>query len=83
MIWELVVGGLRIHIIQRINQRLGYLICPLEAEPCDLCDGTGLPQPAKIGGLDFGIRNLLGLPKTCKQMYETFARYHLPYSHSA
>jgi hypothetical protein len=29
IIWEMVLGGHRLHIIQRSGQRLGHIICPL------------------------------------------------------
>lgn len=29
MIWEYVLGGQRIHIIQRSRQRLGHVVCPV------------------------------------------------------
>ncbi|KAJ5574371.1 uncharacterized protein N7459_008798 [Penicillium hispanicum] len=31
MIWEMALGGLRLHIIQRSHQRLGHVVCPLGA----------------------------------------------------
>jgi hypothetical protein len=34
IIWEMVLGGQRLHIIQRSGQRLGHVICPL-------CPGGG------------------------------------------
>ncbi|RDW93941.1 uncharacterized protein DSM5745_01263 [Aspergillus mulundensis] len=45
MIWEAVLGGMRIHIIQRSDKRMGHVVCPAlepDAEPCDICRG-GLP----------------------------------------
>ncbi|KAL4910863.1 hypothetical protein BDW74DRAFT_141999 [Aspergillus multicolor] len=47
MIWEEALGGLRIHIIQRSDRRMGHVVCPAtgpkgEAEPCEICRG-GLP----------------------------------------
>ncbi|CAG8312371.1 unnamed protein product [Penicillium salamii] len=99
MIWGYVLGGQRIHIIQRSGKRLGHLLCPCspyqEAKVlnkqyqrrrsdhlCDICHGTGIPQPAKEG--EFArSRNkvmLLGLALTCRQIYhESIALlYSLP-----
>ncbi|KAL4979648.1 hypothetical protein BDW66DRAFT_94630 [Aspergillus desertorum] len=45
MIWELVLGGMRIHIIQRPDRRMGHVVCPAAVtgiETCDICRG-GLP----------------------------------------
>ncbi|CAG8925067.1 unnamed protein product [Penicillium salamii] len=88
MIWGYVLGGQRIHIIQRSGKRLGHMLCPCspyqEAKVsnkqhqrrrsnhlCDICHGTGIPQPAKAG--EFArSRNkvmLLGLALTCRQIY--------------
>ncbi|KAJ6171916.1 hypothetical protein N7470_000983 [Penicillium chermesinum] len=66
IIWEMALGGRRIHIIQR-NQRLGHIVCPLrETMPssakiktqqgarnpfCEICNGGGIPQPVKEGDL--------------------------------
>lgn len=88
MIWELVLGGHRLHIIQRNPQRLGSIICPLSSteaptkpqragEPfCEICQGGGIPQPAKEADLARAGRGaggngdrLLALALTCKQMY--------------
>lgn len=66
LIWELVLGGLRLHIIQRTNRRLGHIVCP--ASDCDTCECSGLSQPAKDGDLRYDRQNLLGLSKTCNQM---------------
>ncbi|CAG8008697.1 unnamed protein product [Penicillium salamii] len=87
MIWGYVLGGQRIHIIQRSGKRLGHLLCPCSPYQetkvsnkqyqrrrsdhlCDICHGTGIPQPAKEG--EFArSRNkvmLLGLALTCRQI---------------
>ena len=47
MIWERVLGGSRLHIIQRPGRRLAHIICP-DALLCDICQ-DGLPQPVKDG----------------------------------
>ncbi|KAJ6110636.1 hypothetical protein N7486_002871 [Penicillium sp. IBT 16267x] len=67
MIWEMVLGGQRLHIIQRNNQRLGHIVCPLGTRnptsakekttrqahdsSCEICHGHGIPQPVKEGDL--------------------------------
>ena len=62
MIWESVLGGHRLHIIQRNPRGLGYIICPLgtkqpqkrarAGEPfCEICQGGGIPQPVKEADL--------------------------------
>jgi hypothetical protein len=89
MVWESVLGNQRIHIIQRSQQRLGYVVCPsplhgtrpsspkqnhaprTSEQFCDICHGSGIPQPAKEADLT-RARNkviLLGLALTCRQMY--------------
>jgi hypothetical protein len=65
LIWEMVVGGMRIHIIQRPNRRMGHIVCS-HAETCDICSGN-VPQLAK----DEEARRktqLLSLALTCKLM---------------
>lgn len=47
MIWERVLGGMRLHIIQRSRRRLGYIVCP-QTLLCEICQG-GLPQPVRDG----------------------------------
>jgi hypothetical protein len=88
MIWEYVLGGQRIHIIQCSQQRLGHVVCPSPLHKgtetsskhharrnsdqfCDICHGTGIPQPAKEGDLARSRNKvmLLGLALTCRQMY--------------
>lgn len=59
MIWEMVLGGMRIHIIQRPNRRMGHVVCP-QTSACDICRG-GLPGTKESAGL-------LALSMTCKQM---------------
>ncbi|KAJ5103272.1 hypothetical protein N7532_003801 [Penicillium argentinense] len=85
MIWELALGGLRLHIIQRSPQRLGHIVCPLSTataeQPrtrragevfCEICNGGGIPQPAREGDLARAGRdadgNLLALALTCRQI---------------
>ncbi|KAJ5338149.1 hypothetical protein N7452_004877 [Penicillium brevicompactum] len=77
MIWGFVLGG---------GKRLGHVICPCSPYEdvkaskhsrqrsdniCDVCHGTGIPQPAKEG--EFArSRNkvmLLSLALTCRQIY--------------
>ena len=59
MIWEMVLGGMRIHIVQRQNRRMGHIVCP-QTSACDICRG-GLPGMKVSAGL-------LALSMTCKQM---------------
>lgn len=42
MIWEEVLGGMRIHIVQRSDRRMSHVVCPA-TEACDICRG-GLPS---------------------------------------
>lgn len=85
MIWEMVMGDKRLHIIQRSQQRLGHIVCPLSISAtsaktrcqtresfCEICHGGGIPQPVKEGDLMRGRDGdmLLGLPLACRQMYE-------------
>ncbi|KAL4912792.1 hypothetical protein BDW62DRAFT_193884 [Aspergillus aurantiobrunneus] len=71
MIWELVLGGMRIHIVQRLDRRMGHVVCPITtgAGACDICRG-GLPPSAwnREGGSRL-LSGLLALPITCKQVY--------------
>lgn len=92
MIWEDVLGGLRLHIIQRSGQRLGHVVCPLSATTgsdrtrrradthhfCGICTGAGIPQPVKEGDLARGRHGdmSLGLALTCRQMYESLHPAH-------
>lgn len=79
LIWECALGSRRLHIIQRSGQRLGHVVCPLSTasdktravQHCEICVGTGIPQPAKEGDLCRGRNGdmLLGLALTCRQMY--------------
>ncbi|CAG8186183.1 unnamed protein product [Penicillium olsonii] len=84
MIWEFVLGGQRIHIVQRSGKQLGHVICSCPGrdanvssnmlkhrrrDDCDICHGSGIPQPAKG---EFARKNkvmLLGLALTCRQIY--------------
>lgn len=63
LIWKFVLGGQRLHIIQRTHRRLGYIVCQ---DPCEVCRG-GLHQPVKDSD-QWLTQNLLSLPLTCKQM---------------
>ncbi|KAE8132493.1 hypothetical protein BDV38DRAFT_261120 [Aspergillus pseudotamarii] len=65
MIWEMVLGGMRIHIVQRPDRRMSHVLCPL-TNTCDICRGD-LPQPVK--GRARTIGNLLALPMTCRQIH--------------
>jgi hypothetical protein len=67
MIWETLLAGLRLHIIQRSQRRLGFVVCPQEKDSCEICRG-GLHQPVKDGER-CSDWPLLSLPMTCKQMY--------------
>lgn len=59
MIWEMVLGGMRIHIVQRPNRRMGHVVCP-RTKACEICRG-GLPSRE-------GDAKLLALVVACKQM---------------
>ncbi|KAE8149361.1 hypothetical protein BDV25DRAFT_156448 [Aspergillus avenaceus] len=76
MIWEMVLGGQRIHIVQRPDHRMSHVVCPL-TDACDICRGD-VPQPVK-GRKAQSIGHLLSLPITCKQIYCESIRmlYHL------
>jgi hypothetical protein len=65
VIWEMVLGGLRLHIIQRSKRRLGCVICPRK-DTCDICRGV-LQQPVKSAETHSNV-NLISLLVTCKQM---------------
>ncbi|KAE8351613.1 hypothetical protein BDV28DRAFT_136707 [Aspergillus coremiiformis] len=65
MIWEMVLGGMRIHIVQQSNRRMSHVVCPL-TDLCDICRGDS-PQPAKEKFRSIG--NLLALPMACRQIY--------------
>ncbi|KAL2803155.1 hypothetical protein BJX63DRAFT_81163 [Aspergillus granulosus] len=70
MIWEQVLGGMRIHIIQRSDRRMGHVVCP-PTDACEICRG-GLPPSggSSRGGADSRMgRDLLALPMACKQIY--------------
>ncbi|PYI05797.1 hypothetical protein BO78DRAFT_397899 [Aspergillus sclerotiicarbonarius CBS 121057] len=64
MIWELVLGGKRIHIVQRTNRQMGHVVCP-QTGACDVCRGglPGIKDPESSGC------GLLALAMTCKQIY--------------
>ncbi|RAK97817.1 uncharacterized protein BO80DRAFT_427875 [Aspergillus ibericus CBS 121593] len=62
MIWELLLGGMRIHIVQRANRQMGHVVCP-QTGACDVCRG-GLPGMKEVDG-----GRLLALARTCKQIY--------------
>lgn len=59
MIWEMVLGGMRIHIVQRPNRRMGHVVCP-RTKACEICRG-GLPSRE-------GDAKLLALVVACKQI---------------
>ncbi|KAL6229933.1 hypothetical protein BDW75DRAFT_245296 [Aspergillus navahoensis] len=80
MIWELVLGGVRIHIIQRSNRRMGHVVCPSAVtgtEVCDICRGGLPPSSSSCCSSTERSRspqvlmrsNLLALPMACKQLY--------------
>ncbi|PWY78549.1 hypothetical protein BO94DRAFT_497916 [Aspergillus sclerotioniger CBS 115572] len=62
MIWEMVLGKRRIHIVQRPNRQMGHVVCP-QTDTCDVCRG-GLPMITPSGRCI-----LLALAMTCKQIY--------------
>ncbi|KAL4998840.1 hypothetical protein BDV10DRAFT_166406 [Aspergillus recurvatus] len=79
-IWELVLGGMRIHIIQRPDRRMGHVVCPgavTGTEACDICRGGLPPSSSSCCSGREGSRspqglmqsNLLALPTACKQLY--------------
>ncbi|RAO67037.1 uncharacterized protein BHQ10_003049 [Talaromyces amestolkiae] len=77
VIWEMVLGGLRLHIIQRSKRRLGCVICPSpQKDTCDICRGV-LQQPVKSAETHSNV-NLIALLVTCKQIYRE--SIHLLYS---
>ncbi|PYH98227.1 hypothetical protein BO71DRAFT_345547 [Aspergillus ellipticus CBS 707.79] len=61
MIWEMVLGGMRIHIVQRTNRRMGHILCPRTGS-CEICRG-GHRSMKDVPG------RLLALSMTCKQIY--------------
>ncbi|KAJ5676239.1 hypothetical protein N7462_009136 [Penicillium macrosclerotiorum] len=85
IVWEMVLGGLRLHIIQCNGPRLGHIVCPrntddtLNCKPstgslCEICHGAGIPQPVKRGDAVTMRRQqtgrmLLGLALSCRQIY--------------
>lgn len=71
IIWEFVLGGHKLHIIQRCGRRLGHVVCPDE-ESCEICHGNGIAQPVKEAGPVLsrpGREIILALPLACRQMY--------------
>ncbi|RAH77328.1 hypothetical protein BO86DRAFT_347666 [Aspergillus japonicus CBS 114.51] len=81
-IWELVQGGMRIHIVQRANRRMGHVVCPSRdgVLACEICQG-GLPSATKAASrrttptttatttTTTTTTGLLALALTCKQIY--------------
>ena len=76
LIWEYVLGGRCIHIVQWASRRMGYALCPNsdgdgnKGKTCDVCQ-TGLLSRracAKRGGKT-ETRGLLSLLLVCRQMY--------------
>ncbi|RAH44013.1 uncharacterized protein BO95DRAFT_189486 [Aspergillus brunneoviolaceus CBS 621.78] len=76
-IWELVQGGMRIHIVQRANRRMGHVVCPETSgggrrdgvvRGCEICQG-GLPSATKAASRRPTTPGLLALALTCKQIY--------------
>ncbi|KAJ0419251.1 hypothetical protein BJY00DRAFT_164823 [Aspergillus carlsbadensis] len=70
MIWEQVLSGMRIHIIQRSDRRMGHVVCSL-TDACDICRG-GLPPSgcsSSKAGDSRTVSHLLALPMACKQIY--------------
>jgi hypothetical protein len=70
MIWEFVLGGHTLHVIQRCGQRLGHIVCP-DNEGCEICHGNGIAQPVKEADPVFsrsGRDILLALPLACRQL---------------
>lgn len=83
LIWEYVLGGKCIHIVQWANRRMGYVVCPdsdgngnkdkdkgRKGRMCDVCQ-TGLPSRRACAkrGTDTASRGLLGVMLVCRQMY--------------
>lgn len=82
LIWEYVLGGKCIHIVQWANRRMGYVVCTdsdgngnknthkVKGKVCDVCQ-TGLPSRRACAkrGTDTGVRGLLGVMLVCRQMY--------------
>ncbi|GES61385.1 hypothetical protein ATEIFO6365_0011004400 [Aspergillus terreus] len=62
LIWEMVLGGMRIHIIQRANRCMGHVVCPRTAA-CEICQGGRAPSPTPTQSA------ILALSLTCKQIY--------------
>ncbi|KAJ5287759.1 hypothetical protein N7478_003445 [Penicillium angulare] len=93
IIWEYVLGGRRLHIIQRAQQRLGHIVCPHSASSlpsqdknllyrasnssCEICLGTGIPQPIKDADLHGSGEKLLSLALTSRQMYKSYLHFRL------
>ncbi|KAF9888321.1 hypothetical protein FE257_008754 [Aspergillus nanangensis] len=65
LIWELVLGEKRIHIIQQSNRRMGHVVCPRN-DACEICQGGRAPSPSKCRD---NPDALLALSLTCKQIY--------------
>ncbi|OJJ02449.1 hypothetical protein ASPVEDRAFT_53136 [Aspergillus versicolor CBS 583.65] len=68
MVWEQVLGGMRIHIIQRADRRMGHIVCPA-LEACDICRGGLPPSCCKESRPHIPGSGLLALLLTCKQIY--------------
>ncbi|BCS24166.1 uncharacterized protein APUU_40610S [Aspergillus puulaauensis] len=68
MIWEQVLGGIRIHIIQRADRRMGHVVCPASGA-CDICRGGLPPSSCKESPPHIPSSSLLALPLACKQIY--------------
>ncbi|KAL3474729.1 hypothetical protein BJX99DRAFT_231216 [Aspergillus californicus] len=75
MVWEQVLGKMRIHIIQRGDRRMGHVVCPLTtmsqvtaADACEICRGGLPPSGCSKDGLRV-MGDLLALPMACKQIY--------------
>ncbi|BCR91989.1 uncharacterized protein ACHE_70832A [Aspergillus chevalieri] len=87
LIWEYVLGGKCIHIVQWANRRMGYVICPdpdpgdKDKKMCDVCQ-TGLPSRRACAkrGTETETRGLLGVMLVCRQIYTEAA--HILYTNN-
>lgn len=75
LIWEAVIGGLRIHIIQRHKRQLRHIICS-QLDSCIICREPAI-QPVKEN-VPLASWSLLSLPLVCKQMSVCFILISAP-----
>ncbi|XHG06560.1 hypothetical protein AWENTII_009751 [Aspergillus wentii] len=67
IIWEYVMGGKKLHIVQRPRRRMGCVVCPRTGS-CEICQG-GLPTSSRSKAMGKSDGGLLALSLTCKQIY--------------